>query len=56
MWSQDLVLDAGYVLSLGAGSLVLACASFMADTDGIAAKVLRIIACGVIGLVVLAAP
>lgn len=56
MWSHELVLDAGHVLSLGAGSLVLACASFMAGVGGIAAKVLQIVACGVIGLIVLAAP
>ena len=57
MWYQELViLDAGQVLSLGAGALVLACVSFMAGVNGIAARGMRFIACGVIGMVVLAAP
>ena len=56
MWYQELVLDAGHVLSLGAGALVLGCVSFMAGESDIVAKALRFIACSVIGLVVLAAP
>lgn len=56
VWSQGLALEAGHVLFLGAGSLILACASFMVDTKGLAAKVLRIMACGMVGLIVLAAP
>ena len=56
MWYQELViLDAGQVLSLGAGALVLTCVSFMAGMNGIVARGMRFIACGVIGLVVLAA-
>jgi hypothetical protein len=57
MWYQELlILDAGYVLSLGSGALVLACISFMASANGIAARAMRLIACGLLGMVMLAAP
>jgi hypothetical protein len=57
MWYQELaILDAGHLLSLGTGALVLTYISFMAGMDGTAAKTMRFIACVVTGIVVLASP
>jgi hypothetical protein len=57
MWHQELaILDSAHVLTLGSGALVLACVSFMVGVDGIAARGMRLIACAVTGMVVLASP
>jgi hypothetical protein len=57
MWYRELaILDAGHLLSLGTGALALTYISFMAGVDGTAAKAMRLIACAVTGIVVLASP
>jgi hypothetical protein len=52
----DMMLEAGHVLTMGAGALVLACLSFMADLNGIAAWGMRLIAWALLATVVLTAP
>jgi hypothetical protein len=51
-----MTLEAGHVLAMGAGALVLACLSFMADLNGIAAWGMRLIAWALLATVVLTAP
>ena len=49
-------LEAGHLLAMGAGALLLTCLSFMAGLNGIVAWTMRLIAWALLATVMLTAP